>query len=94
MTPADRAKISVEAPKETALQKFLQRRNTSTGSSLPLVQSSKEKSDLACLLGKMFLTRGSTFTICSPLSPWILSGMFLTEFVNSLVFIDLPHSAS
>jgi hypothetical protein len=38
MTPADRARISVEIPKENRLQKFLQRRGTGTNSTPSPVQ--------------------------------------------------------
>ena len=36
LTPADRAKISLEVPKENRLQKFLERRNTGTTSPAPV----------------------------------------------------------
>jgi phage terminase small subunit len=38
LTPADRAKISVEAPRESALQRFLNRRNTGTSTSPAPIQ--------------------------------------------------------
>jgi phage terminase small subunit len=38
LTPADRAKISVEVPKESALQRFLARRSTSTSTNPAPVQ--------------------------------------------------------
>lgn len=38
MTPSDRAKVSVEVPKESKLQRFLTRRNTSASTNLTPIQ--------------------------------------------------------